>query len=196
MSDQDLTDAGLDPENHESNRALERATPSRKELAPPEDQALDTRWLREIVPLALFQELQMKHEQLLVQYGMVRAGGLRSMELQADLETRDKSLEDAEQSIEQANKRHAVEISRLKQQLREAVLELEARRLEIAALQEKIKALEMMTRNAVTNETIDSQLKRIQEQSRRVEDLASGREAEPSATPPWEPRVDGDQPEH
>jgi hypothetical protein len=196
VSDQDLTDAGLDPESRESNLALERATPSRGELAPREDAGFDGRWLREIVPLSLFQELQMKHEQLLVQYGMVRAGGLRSMELRADLEAREKSLEEAELSIERTNQQHASEISRLKQQLREALLELEGRRLEIDALQEKIRALEMMTRNAVTNETIDSQLQRIQEQSRRVDELSSGREQEAPSPPPWTPRAEGDQPDH
>lgn len=196
VSDQDLTNAGLDPDLREPNQALERAAPTRKDLAPPEDAAFGSRWLREIVPLSLFQELQMKHEQLLVQYGMVRAGGLRSMELRADLEAREKSLEEAELSIARANQQHAVEISRLKQQLREAVLELEGRRLEIDAMQEKIKALEMMTRNAVTTETIDSQMKRIQDQTRRVEDLSSGREPEPPATPPWQPRADGDHPDH
>ena len=38
---------------------------------------------QETIPIRLFEDLQMKHEQLLVQYGMVRAGGLRAMELQA-----------------------------------------------------------------------------------------------------------------
>jgi hypothetical protein len=41
------------------------------------------RVLRETVPITLFQDLQLKHEQLLVQYGMVRAGGLRVLEMQA-----------------------------------------------------------------------------------------------------------------
>src|SRR4051794_29525634 len=40
----------------------------------------------EVVPASLYLELQMKHEQLLVQYGMVRAGGLRLMELRAQVE--------------------------------------------------------------------------------------------------------------
>jgi hypothetical protein len=163
VSAQDLADAGLDPDPHEPEQALQRAAPARKELARLEDSAFGSQWLREIVPLALFQELQMKHEQLLVQYGMVRAGGLRSMELRADLEVKEKALQEAEASIKRANRQHAKEVSRLKQQLREAVLELEGRRLEIDALHEKIRALEMMTRNAVTNETIDSQLRRIRE---------------------------------
>jgi len=196
VSAQDLTDAGLDPDAREAPQALERTVPVRKELARAEDAAFGSQWLREIVPLTLYQELQMKHEQLLVQYGMVRAGGLRSMELRADLESREKSLKDAEQSIARASKQHSVEISRLKQQLREAVLELEGRRLEIDALQEKVKALEMMTRNAVTNETIDSQLERIREQSQRVENLAAAGDPESPTPPPWRPRPEGDQADH
>ena len=196
VSAQDLTDAGLDPDQRETPQALERTTPGRKEVARADEQALTSHWLREIVPLSLFQELQMKHEQLLVQYGMVRAGGLRSMELRAGLEARETSLEDAELSIERTSKQHETEISRLKQQLREAVLELEGRRLEIDALKEKVKALEMMTRNAVTNETIDGQLQRIQEQSRRVDDLAGTREPETPTVPPWRPRPADEQPDH
>ena len=157
VSAQDLTDAGLDHDPRELERALEPARQERGELVRAADTAFDGQWLREIVPLALFQELQMKHEQLLVQYGMVRAGGLRSMELKADLE---------------------------------------ARCLEIDALQEKVKALEMMARNAVTTETIDSQLQRIREQTRRVEDLASARETGVTPSPPWAPRGPGEQPDH
>lgn len=196
VSAQDLTDAGLDHDPRELERALEPARQERGDLVRAADTAFDGQWLREIVPLALFQELQMKHEQLLVQYGMVRAGGLRSMELKADLEARDRSLREAEAAIERDKKRHALEISRLKQQLREALLELEARRLEIDALQEKVKALEMMARNAVTTETIDSQLQRIREQTRRVEDLASARETGVTPSPPWAPRGPGEQPDH
>ena len=40
-----------------------------------------------------------------------------------------------------------------------AELELEGRGLEIAALREKIRGLEMLTRNAVTNETIERQVR-------------------------------------
>jgi hypothetical protein len=196
VSEQDLTDAGLDHDPREPENALTSTRADRRELARAAETAFDGQWLREIVPLALYQELQMKHEQLLVQYGMVRAGGLRSMELKADLEARDRSLQDAEAAIERDKKRHAVEISRLKQQLREALLELEGRRLEIDALQEKVKALEMMARNAVTTETIDSQLQRIREQSRRVDDLASSREAGGATPPPWAPRGPGEQPDH
>jgi len=197
VSGQDLADAGLDPDQSAPEQALERTAPARRDLARAEDSAFGSHWLREIVPLSLFQELQMKHEQLLVQYGMVRARGLRSMELRADLEAKTKELQEVDVSIERANKQHATEIYRLKQQLREAVLELEGRRMEIDALQEKVRALEMMTRNAVTNETIDNQLQRIREQSQRIEKMAAGSEKDGAPSPTaWRPKPGGDQPDH
>src|SRR5262245_36346469 len=61
VSAQDLSEAGLAAR---STTALA--------LAPASEALLD-RLARETVPAPLYQELQMKHEQLLVQYGMVRA---------------------------------------------------------------------------------------------------------------------------
>lgn len=171
----DLIDAGLDPENGAANGAIATrhcashlapaggVAPERTHLAPGS------------VPLSLYEDLQMKHEQLLVQYGMVRAGGLRVMELQTELEKRQRGLEDAESELRRLRERHGLELAEYKKRIEEARHELEGRSLEIAALQEKVKALEMMTRNAVTNETIEKQFRRIQDQTRRVEEMKSRR---------------------
>ena len=110
----------------------------------------------------------MKHEQLLVQYGMVRAAGMRMMG--AETELREK-----QQELTQLRSTADGESSRLKRRLRQAYLELEARALEIAALREKVKALEMLTRNEVTNETIEKRFHDVVTQARRVERLESGR---------------------
>jgi len=72
------------------------------------------------VPLALFQELQMKHEQLLVQYGMLRAGGLQALGKRSELEARKREIDIL---VQQKN--------RLQQQLQEARLELEGKSLEV-----------------------------------------------------------------
>ena len=163
VSGGDLAEAGLETEPREQTSALAtREAGPRRALAPVAHDA---------VPIGLFQDLQMKHEQLLVQYGMVRAGGLRAMELQAELEARSKQIEATREELEC---RLAGETARLRKQLREARLELEGRALEIHALQEKVRALEMMTRNAVTNENIEKQFSRVLDQSRRVDRL-SGR---------------------
>ena len=123
------------------------------------------------VPLHLYEDLQMKHEQLLVQYGMMRASGLRVMELQAQSDDRQRRLEDAQGEIRRLKRDLDQTRSELRAELRQTRLELEARDLEIAALQEKVRALEMLTRNAVTNETIDKQFEELRRQQQRVRAL-------------------------
>jgi len=171
----DLTDAGLDPENGSRSSAL--AVPRSGSDERPVSLSVQDRYrsIPEGVPLSLYQDLQMKHEQLLVQYGMVRAGGLRVMELQTELESRQRKLEDAELELKRLRERSGRESAELLKRLRAARHELEGRGLEIAALQEKVKALEMMTRNAVTNETIEKQFRQIRDQTRRVEEMNSRR---------------------
>jgi len=195
VSEQDLADAGLDSEPRERGEALTPAAPVGKELTMLQD-TLQNQLLREIVPLSLYQDLQMKHEQLLVQYGMVRAGGLRVMELRADLESKQKQLEESAAAVARLRRQQEQELSGLKRKLREAHLELEARRLEIAAFQEKIKALEMLTRNAVTNEAIDHQVRRIAEQTRHVDELHAERAWDSAQEPPRQPRPDDAPTDH
>jgi hypothetical protein len=156
-----------------------------------------TRLIRETIPIALFQELQMKHEQLLVQYGMVRAGGLRVLEMQAELETRKRSLDDAQAENTRIKERLAREAGDLRKRLRETELELEGRRLETAALREKVRALEMLTRNRITNETIDRQFSEVVDQMRRVDRLTAEHEvAEPRPLTPWPAPTPHPDPEH
>src|SRR4030095_10130641 len=63
----------------------------------PESAALPVRWAPQesgerLVPRDLYSELVMKHERLLVQYGMIRAGGVKLLEARADLEMKDSLL--------------------------------------------------------------------------------------------------------
>jgi hypothetical protein len=154
------------------------------------------RVLRESVPISLFQDLQLKHEQLLVQYGMVRAGGLRVLEMQAELETRRRQIDDAQAENTRVKERLAREAGELRKRLREAELELEGRRVEAAALREKVRGLEMLTRNSVTNEEIDRQFSDVMAQIRRVDRLTAEQEIHeplPSGGKPHGPHPD---PEH
>jgi hypothetical protein len=80
------------------------------------------------------------------------------------------------------------ELRRVQQQLQESELELEGKNLEIEALEVKVGSLEMLTRNAVTNETIEKQFSQVMDQSRRVEELASRDE--------WRPPARHKPPEH
>jgi MerR family transcriptional regulator, copper efflux regulator len=153
VSPEDLAEAGLDP-GAGTALALPRAP------VPAET-----------VPVSLFQELQMKHEQLLVQYGMVRAAGMRVMDLQAQVEEREAQAGAAREEAKHLRDRLQKESGDLRGKLRARELELEGRSLEIAALREKVRALEMLTRNAVTNESIERQFGEVMEQMRLVDRL-------------------------
>jgi len=162
VSDRDLSAAGLEPRS--DGASLPVRADRRTILSPQRSDG-------EIVPLSLYQELQMKHEQLLVQYGMMRAAGLRAMELQEELRTHESRARDRDVEIARQRKELEESSLRLQRKLRVAHLELEGRGLEISAFREKVKGLEMLTRNAVTNETIDRQFDAIASQRRRIDAL-------------------------
>lgn len=174
-----LASAGLEPAPEPARAASESAGGARTALVPRSGRELPVasvpldRILRESVPVTLFQDLQLKHEQLLVQYGMVRAGGLRVLEMQAEIESRRRQIDDAQAENTRVKERLAREAGELRKRLREAELELEGRRVEAAALREKVRALEMLTRNSVTNEEIDRQFSNVMEQIRRVDRLTA-----------------------
>jgi len=95
VSVENLIAAGLAPAQSSARgplaprpRAIER-TP----VPPP------TRIAADVVPTMLYQELQLKHEQLLVQYGMVRAGGLRAIELRAETDEQRQRLQTLEKEL-------------------------------------------------------------------------------------------------
>jgi hypothetical protein len=173
-----LASAGLEPPSPET-ASEDGAAPGASRTALASRAALSLasvpldRVLRESVPISLFQDLQLKHEQLLVQYGMVRAGGLRVLEMQAEIEMRRRQIEDAQAENLRVKERLAREAGDLRKRLREAELELEGRRVEAAALREKVRGLEMLTRNSVTNEEIDRQFSDVMEQIRRVDRLTA-----------------------
>ena len=151
---------------------------------------------RDTLPIGLYQELQMKHEQLLVQYGMVRASGLRTIELQGDLEAKRREIEESRAEIARLRERLQRETALLRQKVREAQLELEGRGIEIAALREKVRALEMLTRNSVTSETIERQFAQVMEQLQVVDRLSEEREATIPQRRPWPPAKHPGDPEH
>jgi hypothetical protein len=200
VTEAQLDAAGLDaadaaspaPRTPSAGTALARRAASDLALEAPLE-----RLIRDTVPITLFQELQMKHEQLLVQYGMVRAGGLRVLELQAELDERRRHLDDAQAENVRVKERLAKEAGELRKRLRESELELEGRRIEASALREKVRGLEMLTRNRITNETIERQFSEVADQMRRVERLTAEQDvADPAPTKAWpapRPHLD---PEH
>jgi hypothetical protein len=198
VTEEDLTRAGLPPLSASSGQALVAAPKGARSLAAPEPATTPAleRVLRETVPVTLFQDLQMKHEQLLVQYGMVRAGGLRVLEMQAELDARRRQIEESQAETVRVKERLASEAGELRRRLREAELELEGRRVEAAALREKVRGLEMLTRNTVTNEQIDRQFDDVMDQMRRVERLAADHDRADLTASPWPARAPLPEPEH
>jgi len=163
----DLIAAGFDLGEEDRCMLPARREPDQTALAGAVEKTLD-RALRESVPLPLHQELLMKHEQLLVQYGMVRAAGMKVLDLQSELETRRTSLDDADRTIERLRSQLARETSLLSQRLRQAELALEGKRIEVATLREKVREFELLARNAVTTESVERQVAEVFRQTRRV----------------------------
>lgn len=128
----------------------------------------------ETVPLPLYQELQMKHEQLLVQYGMVRAAGMRVMELQNEVLTRTEEIQSLKARIALSKAKLHDAAAPFRAQARKAELELKGRQLEIDALKEKVRGLEILTRNAATTDSIERQFSDLLAQEETVDRKAAG----------------------
>jgi len=152
-----------------------------------------------MVPSSLYNELLLKHEQLLVQYGMIRAGGQKLLEYKAVAETKDDELQKAEDRYQSLRARAIKEIQFLRKHLREADLEVEERNIEITLLQEKIKRLEAAAAHAATDDGFDKNIVEIRQKERDIAQI----EAEDSKGAPqdystgdWLQRLstgDGDQ---
>src|SRR6266849_4819154 len=113
---------------------VERVEPPIRRDARPE--------ARDGVPASVFNELLMKHEQILVQYGMIRAGGQKLLEYKADAEAKDEELQSLHERYQALRARAAREIRFLRKHLRQAEIEIEDRNIEITLLQEKVRRLE------------------------------------------------------
>ena len=183
VRESDLLDAGLFVDGPDGPRmsdsgpgALERRAPGQltRNPAAPFDS----------VPALLYHELQLKHEQLLVQYGMMRAGGMRALELRDQLDRRTADVESGAEELRAFRARRDDDVATLEKAVREANFELEGRALEIAALHEKVRALELLTRNQVTTESIDDQYRNLVRQLHRVERHASTADRAPAKPRP------------
>lgn len=163
--------------------ALPSNLPARVE--PPPEAAPSGR-REESVPLSLFNELLMKHEQILVQYGMIRAGGQKLLEYKADAEAKDHALTAAEAKYQALRARAAKEIKFLRTHLREAEIEIEDRNIENTLLQEKIKRLELAAAGAAAIQSFGSEVKESRENEHTVAQLETKEPATTSAYNPAE----------
>ena len=125
------------------------------------------------VPRELYSETVMKHERLLVQYGMIRAGGQKLMEYRAESEIKDALLAEREKEILEIRERSEKEIGFLQNHLRQAEIEIEDRNIEISLLQEKVRRLEMDAAGAAAVRSFDEEVRSIREQEARVAEMDS-----------------------
>jgi helix-turn-helix protein len=121
-----------------------------------------------LVPASLYNELLLKHEQLLVQYGMIRAGGQKLYEYKAVAEAKDDELKMADDRYQALRSRALKEIQFLRKHMREAEIEVEERNIEITLLQEKVKRLEAAAAHAATVDSFDKSLVDIRQKEREI----------------------------
>lgn len=114
----------------------------------------------DLVPGLMFRELTMKHEQLLVQYGMLRVSGQQLYELRQEAERRAREAEEATSELSRIRDRHAREIGELKARQRQAELALAEKDDEVRQLRAQVLRAEIAQRNAQTAQSIDSQFAR------------------------------------
>jgi len=127
---EDLLALGFTPANPEEtgSEALVRS-----DAAPP------SRVPQDVVPISLYNELLMKHEQILVQYGMIRAGGQKLLEFKADSEAKTEEIRRHQERYQALRQRALKEIALLRKRLRESEIALEERRIEVAVLEERLR---------------------------------------------------------
>jgi helix-turn-helix protein len=140
-----------------------------------------------MVPSSIYNELLLKHEQLLVQYGMIRAGGQKLFEYKAVAETKDEELRKAEERYQTLRTRAIKEIQFLRKHLREAEIEVEERNIEITLLQEKIKRLEAAAAHAATDDGFDRNIVEIRQKER---DIAQIEAEDTKVAPQFDPAGD------
>lgn len=112
------------------------------------------------VPQTIFRELLMKHEQLLVQYGMLRVSGQQIHEVRKNAERKAADAAQVADELARIRDRHAKEIGLLKARLRQAELLLAERDEEIGRLRQELQRQEMAYRNANRASAIDAEFQR------------------------------------
>jgi predicted transcriptional regulator len=147
------------------------------------------------VPAALYNELLMKHEQILVQYGMIRAGGQKLLEYKADSEAKEEDLRALRERYQSLRVRAAKEIRALRRSLRQAEIEIEDRSIELRLLQERVKRLEGVSTPVLGR--LGEKVVEIHEKQReiaRLEGAGGADDAAFSSARPWCERPASDRP--
>ncbi len=142
VDEHDLRAAGLrlQDENPEPARTLAPAAQAPAAVAGATS--------HDMVPGILYRELLMKHEHLLVQYGMMRMSGQQLYEIRQEADRRAAEARRAAEELARIRDRHAREIGQLKARLRQMELELQEKDDEIRRLEVEVKKLRIAERNA------------------------------------------------
>ena len=135
------------------------------------------------VPISLYNELLMKHEQILVQYGMIRAGGQKLLEYKADSEAKAEDLRRAQERFQVLRQRAVQEITLLRKRVREMEIHIEERNIEVTLLQDRLKRLEQAAAVPVAGDSIEAGLFELRQKQQTVAEML-GDEARPIATQP------------
>jgi DNA repair exonuclease SbcCD ATPase subunit len=130
-------------------------SPVRREAPPPAGGSADS------VPGLLYRELLMKHEHLLVQYGMLRVSGQQLYEIRQEAEQKAEEARRAAAELRRQRERHAREIGELKTKLRRAELEIAERETRARELEQRLARVEMELRNASTARAMDAEFARV-----------------------------------
>jgi len=125
------------------------------------------------VPISVFNELLMKHEQILVQYGMIRAGGQKLLEYKADAESKAEEIRRAKDRYEALRQRALREISFLRKRLREMELQMEERSIEVTVLQEKVRRLDSRGSGSLPAEALAASLEGLRQQQKAVAEMTA-----------------------
>ena len=128
--------------------------PARREVSAPETPSGD------VVPGLIYRELMMKHEHLLVQYGMLRVSGQQLYEIRQEAEQKAEEARRSADELRRQRERHAREIGELKTKLRRAELEIADRETRIRERAQRLARLEMEQRNASTARAMDAEFAR------------------------------------
>jgi len=100
--------------------------------------------LRNFVHVSVYNELMMKHEQLLVQFGMIRASGQKLLDFKAEVDLKNDEIKHKNQEIQDLKRRIIKEVDFLTRHLREAEIEIEDKNFQITVLKEKVRSLELI----------------------------------------------------
>ncbi|MEE9217613.1 MAG: helix-turn-helix domain-containing protein [Acidobacteriota bacterium] len=157
----------------DSRRSITRVSPA---------EALDQH-LRNFVHVSVYNELLMKHEQMLVQFGMIRASGQKLLDFKAEVDLKNEEVKHKNHEIQDLKRRIIKEVDFLTRHLREAEIEIEEKNFQVALLKEKVRNLELI----LTSPEADEDATPAAPEDSSPPEIASLGQDSPQGRPPPDP---------